>query len=78
MNALQQVSSPMYLTGAYGRRYRTEQAMLDDWHAGKDFQVCGWGPYTSIRDLDTLLDDCSTLWLVQAEPELRVRVAGHV
>jgi hypothetical protein len=74
MNALQQVSSPMYLTPAYGRRYRTEQAMLTGWMEGKDFTIGRLGPCTSVRDLELLVEDCSSLWLVQVNPELRLRL----
>ena len=28
---------PYTLTGAYGRDYKTKQAVLDDWHGSKDF-----------------------------------------
>jgi len=62
MNALQQVSSPMTLIPAYGRKGRTAEAMLADWNAGKDFKIFG-GPYCSIRDLLMLRADASSVKL---------------
>ncbi len=44
----------LYLSPAYGRTYRTSEAMYDDWKAGKDFK--GEGGYTSINEIDTLRD----------------------
>ncbi len=46
----------VYLLPAYGRRYETEDAMLADWKAGKDFQISDGrpGPYCSILDLRSL------------------------
>lgn len=43
----------VYLVPAYGRQYQTEEAVLKDWNAGKDFKIDG-GPYCSIRDRDTI------------------------
>jgi hypothetical protein len=63
----------MYLAPAYGRRYRTEQELLEAWEAGKDFKIVG-GPYTSIRDCAALQQECSSLWLKQATPELSVKI----
>jgi hypothetical protein len=45
----------MTLTPAYGRDYRTEAAVLKDWHAGKDFRISDVssrdnGRYCSVRD----------------------------
>ncbi len=44
------------LVPAYGRDYQTAEALLKDWHAGKDFQIACvvslWnGAYASVRDL---------------------------
>ena len=39
----------VYLEPAYGRKYSTQEAVLEHWHAGKDFKILG-GPYLSIRD----------------------------
>jgi hypothetical protein len=53
MNPLSSVSSPIILIGAYGRNYFSENLVLDDWHAGKDFKIVG-GPYCSVRDIAQL------------------------
>ena len=42
------------LIPAYGRKYDTDESMLADWVAGKDFRIYPSGPYTSIRDLPRL------------------------
>ena len=55
MNALAQVSSPMFLLPAYGRHYKTKQEALAAWNDGKDFQIYQ-GPYCSKRDIDALHD----------------------
>lgn len=44
------------LIPAYGRDYSTAEAVLIDWHSGRDFQIAtifskDCGRYTSIRDL---------------------------
>lgn len=73
MNALRQVSSPVNLWPAYGRRYNTVEAMRSDWEAGKDFSMRpGSGPYTSIRDLGMLQMDGSSVWLVTHDLSVRV------
>lgn len=73
MNALRQVSSPMYLVPAYGARYDDVQAMRKAWEDGEDFRMGTGGPYASIRDLDALKADASTVWLTTHD--LCVRVA---
>ncbi len=40
---------PIILVPAYGRKYQTEKAMIDDYIAGKDFRVLS-GAYCSCRD----------------------------
>lgn len=51
---------------AYGRRYPDPADMLKDWEAGKDFSVYpDMGPYTSIRDIDSLRDRFTTVYLVE-------------
>ncbi len=62
MDALRQVSSPMTLIPAYGRKGRTPEAMLADWNAGKDFKIFG-GPYCSIRDFPQLQAEASSVRL---------------
>jgi len=61
--ALQQCSSPMLLTPAYGRVYISREDMLSGWLAGDDFHIVG-GPYCSIRDIETLRDEASSITLV--------------
>lgn len=53
MIALNQVSSPVFLLPAYGRKYTSRQQALKAWQDGKDFQIYN-GPYCSIRDIDAL------------------------
>lgn len=53
MNGLAQVSSPIFIEPAYGRRYLTREALLRDWEDGRDFKVV-YGPYCSNRDLEYL------------------------
>ena len=38
------------LIGAYGRDYKSKKALIEDWEAGKDFQIYG-GPYCSCKDI---------------------------
>lgn len=60
MKALDQVSSPVVVVPAYGRKYLTSEAARQDWKAGKDFKIVN-GPYCSIRDLERL--GCSSVWI---------------
>jgi hypothetical protein len=44
------------LLPAYGRDYKSKEALVKDWEAGKDFKIAtanhkNHGAYTSIRDL---------------------------
>jgi len=41
---------------AYGRDYKSKKALLEDWNAGKDFQLqtIHDNRYTSIRDVEEL------------------------
>lgn len=45
------------LTGAYGRDYKSKDAVINDWRAGNDFKTVG-GQYCSIRDFpaDALIE----------------------
>ena len=56
-NAIKQVSSPLFLTAAYGRSYATAEAAISAWKNGKDFWIHGTGPYCSIRDLKAMQED---------------------
>ena len=60
MTALDQISGPVVLVPAYGRKYLTTQAAHEDWKAGKDFKIVN-GPYCSIRDLKHMA--CSSVWI---------------
>jgi hypothetical protein len=42
------------LVPAYGRKYASDDEMMADWNAGKDFRVYPNNRYTSIRDLPIL------------------------
>lgn len=74
MNALQQVSSPILLTPAYGRRYATVAEMAKDWEDGKDFSIGLWGcgPYASIRDIHALRADASSVSIVDLRSRIRI------
>jgi hypothetical protein len=74
MNALRQVSGYLVLIPAYGRRYKDKDSMLADWQNGKDFKIVG-GPYCSIRDLESMKNDASTIWLNDGSDFLNVRIA---
>jgi len=47
---------------AYGRQYKTSQEAKADWEAGKDFKIVN-GPYVSIRDINSLKDKYTSVWL---------------
>jgi hypothetical protein len=47
---------------AYGRQYKTSQEAKADWEAGKDFKIVN-GPYLSIRDINSLKDKYTSVWL---------------
>jgi len=51
---------PINLIPAYGRSYSTVEAATADWEAGKDFRL-ERGPYCSIRDIDALRDEFSSI-----------------
>ena len=63
MQALNQVTSPMFLLPAYGRQYKTREQVLRDWQMGKDFQIEG-GPYCSIRDLDLMHQQFQNIYIL--------------
>ncbi len=50
------------LVPAYGRKYSTQAQMLEDWEGGKDFKIFR-GPYTSIRDLKSLIADFQDIYI---------------
>lgn len=69
MTALDQISGPVVLVPAYGRKYLTSEAARQDWRDGKDFQVVN-GPYCSVRDLKHMT--CSSVWIDLITTMLRV------
>lgn len=42
---------------AYGRDYKSQKAVKEDWIAGRDFQDARTGSYLSIRDFANEPDD---------------------
>jgi hypothetical protein len=62
MKAIAQVTSPMFLLPAYGRKYASRQDAVKAWQAGKDFQIYN-GPYCSIRDIDTMRTMASSVFI---------------
>ena len=57
-----QVTSSLTLHAAYDRIYNNKDALLKDWNAGKDFMMPN-GQYCSIRDIESLKRDASTVWI---------------
>jgi hypothetical protein len=49
--------------GAYGRKYQTETALMNDWNSGVDFQDCLSGQYLSIRDVPYMIEQLETEWI---------------
>ena len=62
MKAIRQVTSPMFLLPAYGRRYNSREQAVKDWQGGKDFQIYG-GPYCSVRDVEKMRDMASHIFI---------------
>lgn len=62
MQALNQVTSPLWLIPAYGRVYKSKEAVVKDWQAGKDFLIDG-GPYCSIRDLNHMRNQFQNIYI---------------
>lgn len=71
MNALSQVTSPLMIVPAYGRVYNSVEAMIADWTVGKDFRIWN-GPYCSIRDLEHLRLEASSVTLCCPSRDLSV------
>lgn len=69
MYGLNQVSSPVMLQPAYGRKYKTTSEVIEAWRSGKDFKIVG-GPYCSIRDVDAL--GASSIWVDVVTAVIRV------
>lgn len=69
MNALDQISRPVVVVPAYGRKYKTSAEAVEAWKSGKDFKIVN-GPYCSVRDLHRL--GCSSVWIDLATGLVRV------
>ena len=67
--AIKQVTSPLFLTAAYGRKYETAKQALIAWHQGSDFKIVD-GPYCSVRDYELLLQDFSNVYICYGEGSL--------
>ena len=56
------------LDAAYGRKYKTPEAAMADWHAGKDFRIAAGpayvGSYCSKRDEDAMRQQCKKIDLL--------------
>ena len=63
MFALRSVSSPLLLLSAHGKTYANELQMRAGWAKGDDFKMYGSSSYTSIRDLNRLQMDSSSIRL---------------
>ena len=66
--------SAMTLLPAYGRSYASEEDVLKDWNAGKDFMCYDTGAYTSIRDIEVLKDmfhEVFIVWKKNQKPYLK-------
>jgi hypothetical protein len=44
----------MFLTGAYGRIYTSQEKLFSDWKEGRDFMLVDTGQYCSIRDVPVM------------------------
>jgi len=64
MTALNQATSQLVLTPAYGKTYVTKEDMLTAWKAGKDFKILN-GNYCSIRDESLLKANASSVVLTK-------------
>ena len=53
---------PLILVPAYGAKYETAEDAVQAFQTGKDFKIL-LGPYTSIRDLDTLVEDFGKVYI---------------
>ena len=74
--ALRQVSSPMVLWPAYGKRYATVEDLWKGWQAGKDFLMAPYGPLCSVRDLACILEEeiPSSIHLQDPYNKVQVRI----
>ena len=62
----------VYLFPAYGRKYTAFAEVINDWNAGKDFSINGFGgPYCSIRDLERLQQRYTKIFLVNSAMDIQ-------
>ena len=61
--ALRQVTAPLFLTAAYGRKYASREQAVADWQAGKDFKIDN-GPYCSIRDIELMRKEFCNIYII--------------
>ena len=66
--------SPATLTPAYGRTYKTAAEIKAAWDSGKDFRYGYSGPYCSIRDIELLKRDHSSIRLFDSTSKVDVIV----
>jgi len=62
MQALNQVTNPLWLLPAYGRSYKTRDAAIQAWQDGKDFLIEN-GPYCSIRDIGKMREQFQNIYI---------------
>lgn len=73
-SALAMCSSPLILIPAYGRSYDTMEEIKAAWESGKDFHMYGYSGYCSVRDLDALRNECSTLTIIDVRSKAQYSV----
>lgn len=74
--AIRQVSSPIVLWPAYGKRHATADDLLKAWKDGKEFRFAPRGHYCSIRDLAAIMSEHpSTVYLQDPHGNVQVRLA---
>jgi hypothetical protein len=66
-----------YLLPAYGRKYRSQEEIIDAWETGQDFRLQGNSLYCSIRDLDALSNVADVLYSVYYPGEDPIRIKLH-
>lgn len=75
--AIRQVSSPIVLWPAYGKRYATVDDLLKGWKDGKDFFMAPYGPLCSVQDLAYIMEEeqPSSIHLQDPHHKVQVRIA---
>ena len=69
--ALRQVTTPLFLTAAYGRKYTSREQAVKDWQAGKDFKIDD-GPYCSIRDIELMRKEFSNIYIIYERGSVKI------